>query len=77
MSCAALSHKTNGYCWRTPKCRKLASHMPSLKAQERGESEAATVVGSRGKRFANSIPMFLKTDKPSFQIPPTPLHLSL
>jgi hypothetical protein len=34
---------------------KCASHMPSLKAQEHGESKVATAALSPGNRFANSI----------------------
>src|SRR4029453_5383361 len=48
----------SGYCWRTPKCRKCASPMPSLKAQEHGESKVATAALSHGNRFANSIRPF-------------------
>jgi hypothetical protein len=50
--------KPLGYCWRTPKCRKCASPMPSLKAQEHGESKVATAALSHRNRFANSIPWF-------------------
>ena len=38
-----------------PSAENCASHMPSLKAQEQGESEVATAALSRGHRFANSI----------------------
>ena len=55
--------QTPGYCWRTSKCRKCASHMPSLKAQEHGESKAATAALSHGNRFANSIRPFVGQEK--------------
>jgi len=42
-----------------PSAENCASHMPSLKAQEQGESEVATAALSRGNRFANSIRAFL------------------
>ena len=35
--------------------------MPSLKAQEQGESEVATAALSRGNRFANSIRLCIAT----------------
>jgi len=44
-----------------PSAEKYASHMPSLKAQEQGESEVATAALSRGNRFANSIGTFCET----------------
>jgi hypothetical protein len=42
-----------------PNAENYASHMPSLKAQEQGESEVATAALSRGDRFANSIRSFV------------------
>lgn len=44
-----------GYWWRPPSAEHCASQMPSLKAQELGESDAAIVAISRGDRLANSI----------------------
>jgi hypothetical protein len=41
-----------GYCWRPPSAEHCASQMPSLKAQELGESDAAIIVVSRGNRLA-------------------------
>src|SRR4029434_2739520 len=37
-----------------PRAENCASHMPLLKVQEPGESNAAIAAVSRGKRFANS-----------------------
>jgi len=44
-----------------PSAENYALHMPSLKAQEQGESEVATAALSRGNRFANSIRLCIAT----------------
>jgi hypothetical protein len=49
-----------------PSAENCASHMPSLKAQEQGESEVATAALSRGNRFANSIRWFFETTHSAF-----------
>ena len=44
-----------------PSAENCASHMPLLKVQEPGESNAAIAAVSRGNRFANSIRPFDET----------------
>jgi len=48
-------HKSRDTVGKPPSAENVASHMPSLKAQEPGESDAATAAVLRGNRLANSI----------------------
>jgi len=53
--CWGSVQQSSRYCCPTPSAANCASHMPSLKAQESGESNAATAAVSRGNRLGSSI----------------------
>ena len=50
-----LSHLMDGYCWSTPKCRKLCLGHAFVEGPKSLESNAVTAAVSRGKRMTNSI----------------------